>query len=165
MTPEGVTGQVTGGSVVPVNVEVDLGRFGGAPSGLLRSAVVAVLRDAGVGGEVSLALIDDPEITRLNRRYLGKDRPTDVIAFSLGEEFDPLGDVYVGVEEARRQAEARGISLDEELVRLAVHGTLHVLGHDHPEGSDRETAAMFVLQERIVGEVMANSADRSVRNG
>jgi probable rRNA maturation factor len=93
----------------------------------------------------------------LNRRYLGKDRPTDVIAFTLGEGGDLVGDVYLGVGQARRQADELGIPLGEELARLAIHGTLHVLGHDHPEGPDRELSPMFELQERLLREVLAKS--------
>lgn len=121
---------------------------------LLESSVRAVLAHAGLAGDISLTVLADAEITRLNRRYLGKDRPTDVIAFALGEEFAPLGDVYLGGDEAQRQAAAHGVELDEEFVRLAIHGTLHVLGHEHPEDENRASSPMFRLQERLVGEVM-----------
>jgi len=118
-----------------------------------------------LGGEISLALLDDAEMTRMNRRYLGVDGPTDVIAFALGEEFDPLGDVYVGAEQAASQASERGITLEEELVRLTVHGTLHVLGYDHPEGCEGGSE-MFRIQEQLVTQVMAERgapSDRSVQ--
>lgn len=120
---------------------------------LIRVAVEAVLVDAGTGGEISVAVLPDREMRRLNRRHLGRNGPTDVIAFSLGEEFRPLGDVYLGGEQAARQAEDHGIPLEEELVRLAIHGTLHVLGHDHSEGEDRTASSMFRLQERLVARV------------
>ena len=108
------------------------------------------------GAEVSLALLADDAIRALNRTHLGRDHPTDVIAFALGGE--PLvGDVYIGWEQAVRQAEELGIDRDEELVRLAVHGTLHVLGHDHPDGPERERSPMFALQERLVREVLENA--------
>lgn len=119
--------------------------------GLLERAVHVVLDDADVvDAELSLTLLDDPGIRDLNARYLDRNRPTDVIAFSLpGPEGQVVGDVYIGVEQAMRQA-AEGGSLTEELVRLAVHGTLHVLGHDHPEGEDRLSSPMFHHQERLV---------------
>lgn len=101
--------------------------------------------------EISLALLDDDGISALNRRWLDRDRPTDVVAFALhGEGEPPLGDVYIGVAEALRQAGAHGVPPREELVRLAVHGTLHVLGYDHPEGQARMTSEMWLLQERLV---------------
>ena len=125
---------------------------------LLRRAVEAALRDAGVdAAEVSLTLLDDEAIQALNREHLGHDRPTDVLAFALWEEGEPvLGDVYVGADQARRQAAELGVPLAEELVRLAVHGTLHVLGHDHPEDARARAASpMYRLQERLVRYVLA----------
>lgn len=127
----------------------------GLPEALLRSAVVHVLdHEDAPPAEISLTLVDDPRIRALNRDYLSRDRPTDVLAFSLGDDDEVVGDVYVGVEQARRQAEALQVPLDEELTRLAIHGTLHVLGHDHPEGDEREESPMFRLQERLLGEVL-----------
>ncbi len=119
----------------------------------MRKALDADGREA----ELSITLVDDEEIKRLNREYRGHDRPTDVIAFSLGGPGQPLGDVYVGAEQARRQAEALGVPLSEELVRLAIHGTLHVLGHDHPDGDERFASPMYLLQEQLLGEVLGKS--------
>ena len=138
-----------------VRVLVDAGEFNGAPVELLRRAVETVFVASGLdGGEISVTLLPDGEMARLNRKYFAKDGPTDVIAFSLGEEFWPLGDVYLGGEQAGRQAAAHGIELEEEFVRLAIHGCLHVLGHDHPEGENRSSSPMFRLQERLVSAVM-----------
>lgn len=124
----------------------------------LERAVRHTLADAGiVRGEISLTVLADDDIRAINRDYLGHDRPTDVISFSLGEPDTPLGDVYLGGDEAARSARALGIELAEEFVRLAVHGTLHVLGHDHPEGEDRLESPMFELQERLVGEIRSRS--------
>jgi probable rRNA maturation factor len=129
-----------------------------APVALLERAVAHVVRQADLtDGEISLTLLGDREITELNRQYLGRDRPTDVIAFSLGGPGQLLGDVYVGYDQAVRQADEAGVTRDEELVRLAVHGTLHVLGHDHPDGPDRVTSPMFTLQESLVGEILGRS--------
>jgi probable rRNA maturation factor len=66
-----------------------------------------------------------------------------------------VGDVYIGVEQAERQAAELDIPFDEELVRLAIHGTLHVLGYDHPEGEGREESPLFRRQEALVREIMA----------
>ena len=138
-----------------MNVQVNMNGFEDAPLKLLRCAVERVLRGAADQAEVSLTLVSDEEITSLNREYLGKDRPTDVIAFNLGDEHVPLGDVYVCVSQAERQAVELNVSVKEELTRLAIHGTLHVMGEDHPEGLDRLESPMFVLQERLLSEVLA----------
>ncbi len=106
--------------------------------------------------EISVALVDDDAIRSLNRDHLGHDRPTDVIAFGLWSPEDPVvvGDVYVGLDQALRQAADEGIDPAEEVVRLAIHGTLHVSGMDHPEAADERAASpMYVLQERLVEEV------------
>jgi probable rRNA maturation factor len=104
--------------------------------------------------EISVALVDDPCIAVLNERFLERAGPTDVLAFSLGDAVDVVGDIYVGFEQASRQAAELGISLAEELVRLVIHGTLHVLGHDHPEDDGRDASPMFALQEQLVRRAM-----------
>ena len=140
-----------------VDVAIDLGRFPRAPASLLVRAVRHTMQAEGVAeGEISVALLDDPAIRALNRDHLGRDGPTDVLAFALhgaGERL--LGDLYLGAAQARRQAAEEGIDEAEELVRLAVHGTLHVLGWDHPqEGHARMECPMWVRQEALVAEVM-----------
>lgn len=105
----------------------------------VRRAVEATLTHEGADArEVSVLLTDDREIHALNLAHLGKDRPTDVLAFALDEAeggaLDPsLGDVVISVERAEAQAAGRGVTLDRELELLAVHGTLHLLGYDHDE--------------------------------
>ena len=89
------------------------------------------------------------------RRATGRRGLTDVIAFPLPQpDGTVLGDVYVCPEVAERWVKGRGRGkregVDEELVRLAVHGTLHVLGFDHPEGPGRTRSAMWRRQERYV---------------
>lgn len=145
------------GGAAPAGVTVTVS--GALPEGVgageLERAVGVVLADGGVAeAELSLTLLDDGGIRALNLRYLGEDRPTDVIAFALGREPVLVGDVYLGSEQAARQAAELGLPLGEELVRLAVHGTLHVLGHDHPEGDDREESPMFRLQEALVRRIL-----------
>lgn len=138
-------------------VLIDGGPGGRRWEGLLEGAVRRVLESEGIAAaEVSVALLDDEAIRRLNREHLGRDRPTDVLAFSLWEEGEPVvGDVYLGLEQAVRQAEDEGVPLAQELVRLAVHGTLHVLGWDHPEeAAARADSPMFRLQERLVRAVV-----------
>lgn len=144
-----------------IEVQVDTGTSSDAPARLLERAVRHVLEAEEVSeGEISLALLDDDEIRALNRTHLSRDRVTDVIAFALWDEGGPVvGDVYVGWRQARRQAEEAGVPGDEELVRLAVHGTLHVLGWDHPTAAgEREASEMYRRQEALVAEIAAADA-------
>ena len=115
----------------------------------MKQAIHQTLIEDGRTGEFSITLLGDQEMGELNARYLGRN----VLAFSMGTTELPLGDVYVCVDQASRQAKEHEIPLDEELVRLVVHGALHVLGHDHPEDSDRFASPMFKLQERLVSQV------------
>lgn len=123
----------------------------------IEAAVRASLAARGVArAEISVTLVDDATIRGLNRDHLGHDRPTDVIAFGLWSPGDPVmvGDVYVGLDQALRQADDEGVDPREEVVRLVIHGTLHVSGMDHPEDAEgRAASPMYVLQERLVGEV------------
>ena len=142
-----------------IEVQVDVGphpREPDALAALLERAVRHALAVEEVDeGELSVALLDDAAIQALNAAHLGHDSPTDVISFALHDAGEPpLGDVYLGVEQARRQAAEAGVDEAEELVRLAVHGTLHVLGWDHPEDEARLGSPMWARQERIVTEVM-----------
>jgi probable rRNA maturation factor len=100
------------------------------------------LKDA----ELSVLLVSDAEMRRLNRDWRGKDRPTDVLSFAQrdGGGAAPenlLGDVVISVDTARRQARSGRRPLGREAERLLVHGLLHLLGWDH-ERSAREAAEM-----------------------
>ena len=125
-----------------------------ATAALLRRAVRAALADV-PDAEVSLTLLDDDGIAALNQQWLKHDGPTDVISFPLYEPGESVvGDVYVGFDQVVRQAQENDASVREELARVAIHGTLHVLGYDHPVGAARVRSAMWKRQEKIVREVM-----------
>ena len=118
---------------------------------MLRALTVAA-DGAMAGAELSVALVDDDAIAKLNADYRGQARPTDVLAFSLLEGRHTerrgrlLGDVVIGIETAARQARRRRRrSLDDEVARLLIHGTLHLLGHDHQR---REDARAMRAEER-----------------
>lgn len=136
-----------------LTIHVNSGGRGEVESDLLEAAVLSVLGAEGVeAGEVSVTLLDDASIQEMNRDYLGHDRPTDVISFTLhGADEPPLGDVYIGFDQAVRQAVREEVAVREELARLAIHGTLHVLGYDHSEDETRMASAMFRRQEELVG--------------
>lgn len=136
----------------------DLNALGGTivVQGLLRRAVLATLAAEHVDdAEISVTLLGDDTIAELNERHLSHLGPTDVLSFPLWSEGErPVGEVCIGFDYALRQAAAIGVPAGEELVRLAVHGTLHVLGHSHPEDESRMDSTMWKLQERIVAEVV-----------
>lgn len=121
-------------------------------------AARAVLRSQKVKHAlVSITLLDRSRIARMNAEHLNHAGPTDVISFGFDRAtpHDPVvGDIYLAPDVARENARLRGRPVREELVRLVVHGTLHVLGHDHPEDESREDSPMWRLQERIVKRVM-----------
>lgn len=99
-------------------------------------------------GELSVVLTDNAFIRGLNGRFLGKDRPTDVIAFSLGEEGGVWGEVYVSVERTREQAEEYGVLPEQELARCVIHGVLHLLGYD--DGTERDRVRMRRKEEEYL---------------
>ena len=102
---------------------------------------------------VSVAFVSARAIAALNRRHLGHRGPTDVISFPLAPAADgePLGgDIYIAPDVARANARRHGVPVREETARLVIHGTLHVLGYEHPEGAARERAPMWRRQERLL---------------
>lgn len=120
----------------------------------IETAVHLTLRQENAGpAEISIAILGDDAIARINRDYLAHDGPTDVISFPLTQPGLPLiGDIYIGADQARRQSAEHSVSLPEELARLAIHGTLHVLGWDHAEG---ESSPMYARQEKLVKLVLS----------
>jgi probable rRNA maturation factor len=124
------------------------------PAATVRRIVRAVLAGERRKAAVSVTFLGLARMTALNRDYLGHDRPTDVIAFGLVQPDGGLvGDVYVCRAVAEREARHRGIPLRQELVRLVVHGTLHVLGWDHPMDESRVRTPMWRRQERYVARL------------
>jgi probable rRNA maturation factor len=102
---------------------------------------------APAGSHVEITLLPAAAMRRANRRATGRRGLTDVISYTLPQpDGRVLGDVYICPDAA---AEFR-----DELVRLAVHGTLHVLGYDHPEGAGRTRSRMWQLQERYVKRLL-----------
>jgi probable rRNA maturation factor len=102
---------------------------------------------------VSVAFVSDRRIAALNREHLGHAGPTDVISFAfepVGPVFEVVGDVYIAPDVARKNARAHGRGVREELLRLVVHGVLHVVGHDHPEDDSRYRSRMWKRQEQLL---------------
>lgn len=86
---------------------------------------------------ISVTIVGDEEIEKLNKKYLGRDLTTDVLSFEMGEEEKDgtyyLGDVIVNKKQAERQAEKYGNNIEQEVSDLVAHGVLHLLGVDHKE--------------------------------
>jgi probable rRNA maturation factor len=102
--------------------------------------------------ELSLALVGNSEIRKLNAKYRKKDYATDVLSFPVEDRLSMgtplLGDVIISVEKAKQQAREKGHSLDEEMVTLVIHGVVHLLGYDH-ERSAKDARMMGRLEKKI----------------
>lgn len=129
------------------------GRRRPVPDALVRRAVRTVLAGERRAARISVTFLGREAMRSLNRRHLGHDHPTDVVSFALDSPQGLVGDVYVCPWVAAREARARRLPLRQEVVRLVVHGTLHVLGFDHPGGEARTGSAMWRRQERYVARV------------
>lgn len=127
------------------------GRRPALPAATVERVVRGVLRGERRQADISITFLGASSMRRLNDEYLGHDRPTDVISFGLANPEGRLaGDVYVCRAVAARNARLHGVPLRQELVRLVIHGTLHALGHDHPDGDHRTRSPMWQRQERYV---------------
>ncbi len=132
---------------------------------IVRSAVYEALEYEGFpyDAEVSVTFCDNAAIHRMNKKYRGKDKPTDVLSFPLyeGGDFDMsecisgavLGDIVISLERAREQAKELGHGFLREVAFLAVHSTLHLLGYDHelsPEDDEAQCAAQREIVSKLV---------------
>ncbi|MDI6851927.1 MAG: rRNA maturation RNase YbeY [bacterium] len=81
--------------------------------------------------EINVILTTDNRIKRINRTFLGKNRPTDVISFNL----DEIGEIYISVDTARKRAKEYGFDAEYEMARYCIHGLLHIVGYDHKDKS------------------------------
>ena len=104
----------------------------------LHSAVAAVLEEEGIErAAINIALVDDPTIHDLNRRFLNHDEPTDVLSFPLDDADGLEGDVIASAETAARSAAEFGWPTADELLLYVIHGTLHLIGYDDLEPTAR----------------------------
>ncbi|MBU1162498.1 MAG: rRNA maturation RNase YbeY [Proteobacteria bacterium] len=105
--------------------------------------------------EISILIVDDPQIAILNKKYLRRYGPTNVIAFPMRTEqfsnINPelLGDVVISIETAEKEGKSIGISMEERFTQLLVHGILHLLGYDH-EKSEQEADKMEKKSDEIL---------------
>jgi probable rRNA maturation factor len=127
-----------------------------AARALLRRAIRAAAAMAAVrGGELAVVLVDDAAMRALNRRWRGKDKPTNVLSFPSGAScrtpVKPLGDIVIAFETAAREALAGEVPLPHHLAHLAVHGFLHLVGYDHE--TDPEAQAMEALETAVLARL------------
>ena len=137
---------------MPVEV---LRREGGKkyPAGRVKSVATGILEllkhDR---AELSVALIGNSEMRKLNARYRKKNYPTDVLSFPAAQDIPAgirlLGDVIISVDKAKEQAKVRHRKLDDEMATLLIHGVLHLLGYDH-ERSVKDARIMGRLEKKI----------------
>lgn len=123
--------------------------------------------------QLSVCFVNDKEIHLLNRDWRGKDKPTDVLSFSQLEGSDSfivsedLGDLIISLDTAKRQARQFGCSLNQELLRLMIHGVLHLFGYDHEHVSKAEANRMRRMEklffDRLETQAGALSAAKNIR--
>ncbi len=121
----------------------------------VRTRTQRLLTELGLlDAELSLLLVDDAQIQDLNRRYLNRDKPTNVLAFPMREgEFSTLhphllGDLVISVETAKRQSNRFGLDEMEMVTLLMIHGVLHLIGYEH-EGTKKEARKMTLKQKEL----------------
>jgi probable rRNA maturation factor len=109
--------------------------------------------------ELSLLFVNDRQIQTLNRKYLRRDNPTNVLAFSMREgEFSTLhphllGDLVISVETAKRQSNRFDLDGEEMVILLMVHGVLHLIGYEH-EGTKKGAREMTFKQRELFRQVI-----------
>jgi probable rRNA maturation factor len=105
--------------------------------------------------QLSILIVDDGVIQEINRDYLNKDRPTNVISFAMqegeggGVQPDLLGDVVISAETAARDADEANTTFESELYFLLLHGILHLLGYDHERGTQAEAQRMEAREQEV----------------
>ena len=110
-------------------------------------------------GQLSILIVDDAGIQEINRDYLGKDRPTNVISFAMqegegrGVQPDLLGDVVISAETAARDASGARLPFESELYFLLLHGILHLLGYDHERGTVADARRMEAKEREIFAQL------------
>ena len=141
-------------------IDVDTGRQRiSLATGSVRALAGFVLeREKVKSAMLSIAFVSRKTIAGLNRKHLGHAGDTDVITFALGRPASsaPLvGDIYVSPDVVREQAKRWRVPVREELARVVVHGVMHAIGHDHPDGDDRERSTMWKRQEKWLAAARA----------
>lgn len=136
----------------PVTLAVEHPRFPPSLATGLQRLMERALDELAPGHELAVAVVDEARMRELHRRFLGSEESTDVLSF--GGEGSHLGDIVVCFDQAGRQSEELGVAVEEETARLALHGLLHLVGHDdgQPQARERLWAAQEDLLRRLWAE-------------
>jgi len=134
-----------------------------AESRLAGAARVALRAEKVRHALISITLVTAPRMAAINSTHLGHQGATDVISFGFSRERGApfVADIYIAPAVARANARQHGVAVREELVRLVVHGVLHALGHDHPDGDARFRSPMWRRQEALVKRAMRIAGRRA----
>ena len=132
-----------------------------APEDVVTSILEYGEKKLNMNGNFSLSFVDSQEIQSLNRDYRAKDEVTDILTFSQedGEEFPSFtdekeyGDVFINLDRMKENAHEFSSSEREELLRVCLHGLLHLTGHDHAT-NDFEKEEMLILQEQLLASYL-----------
>ncbi|MFH2013186.1 MAG: rRNA maturation RNase YbeY [Pseudomonadota bacterium] len=117
--------------------------------------------------EISILMVDDKQIEVINKQYLGRSGPTNVISFPMTEgdftAVNPylLGDVVISVETAKRQAEESEIAVEEMIDFFLIHGVLHLLGYDH-ENSGEEAQVMQAKEKELLNKIILTNTELEI---
>jgi probable rRNA maturation factor len=143
--------------MVKISISDETGGLEGAYKTRLRKIAGTVLKNLGMpsGAELSLSFTNDLRMRELNREWREIDRSTDVLSFPQGggPDFTLLGDIVISIDTAKRHSIKYGNTLHDEIKKLIVHGTLHLLGYDHKKKRDKEvmrekeSRLMFSIKE------------------
>lgn len=145
-------------ALLSIDILIESALWNGEPEhqAILRQAIAAAAREASSKpAELAIVLTDDSAIRALNRKWRGRDEPTNVLSFPAGsaatapDQAAHLGDIVIAYETSAREASCEGKLFAQHLAHLAVHGYLHLLGFDH------ETEAQAVVMERLEAEILS----------
>lgn len=111
-------------------------------------ALDAINTDAKHGSSATIAFVSDTSIRKLNQQFRNIDKPTDVLSFPADEE-DNLGDIAISVPTAAAQAKENGLTFDEEIAQLILHGLLHLSGYDHETDNGEMNRLELRLRKKL----------------
>lgn len=124
----------------------------------IQKLITQIFQSEGLPAEtiLNIIFIDNATIHKLNKKFLDRDHPTDVLSFNVHTEYLPselpiLGDVYISTEKAKEQADQFHVPFQDEIERLVVHGILHLIGYEHEEPELQEQ------MEALTGQYLAFS--------
>ena len=121
---------------------------------ILKTVEAAFRGEGAKWGEVNIVLTNDSFLRNLNREYRKKDQPTDVLSFNMSDETSEIieGDIYISMNRAQQQAAEFGCDLNDEILRLTVHASLHLCGYEHED--DVSLSKMIELGENYISDLI-----------